>query len=465
MRKHFSILALVMILCLAFILPANAIKIAPYSQPLHDIMHWDVTSAKLIIQNPENENLTVSWPATVDLWNYNGNVWTYDLPDGDKFAFSKRVDFNISTTEGAGSTVRSISLTDTVGAANGIHEGIRSHVTSAFMTGSWCNAVVGVITYSAAGSAGGGMAAPICSEMNMQPAASSGGSYYSVHSYFNVPTSAELIDSTAFNYAFEAYELAGGAKGEFDDYGDFWHIVGLTPLVDHILSANYLTLRILVQPAATAYDKFLVLSHAQNMLSMGTAIAPVPIVATDPKIGVYTSVAAIATGAVNSVVISQVTGGDVTGTAYQGALDVTLNAQHQSGNWANAIMSRIIYDPDGDARGGMAAVVCAEMYLPDKATPGGSYYNYESNMVAPTNWVGSALAQVVAFEHYVVGGAGVADLDDKGNMLHLEGCSTTASGLFYLADLTVTKADGLLKINVNGTEYYMFITTAINGGD
>ena len=244
MRKHFSILALVMILCLAFLLPIDAIKIAPYSQPLHDIMHWDAKSAKLIIMNPEGESQTVAWPATVDLWNYNGNSWTFDLPDGDVFAFSKRVNFNIATTEGAGSTVRGISLTDTVGAANAIHEGIRSHVTSAFMTGSWCNAVVGVITYSATGSAGGGMAAPFCSELNMQPAASSGGSYYNVHSYFNIPTSATLIDSTAFNYAFELYELAGAAATQFDLYGLLWHIVGLTDVTTKVWYNNTLKIQI-----------------------------------------------------------------------------------------------------------------------------------------------------------------------------------------------------------------------------
>jgi len=234
----------VMALLLAFAIPGMAIKIAPYSQPLHDIMHWDVRSERLIIQNPENETQTVSWPSTVDLWNYNGNTWTYDLPTGDKFAFSKRVDINIATTGGAGDTIRGISITDTVGAALGIHEGIISHVTSAYMTGSWANAVVGVITYSATGSAGGGMAAPICSEMNMQPAASSGGSYYSVHSYFNTPTSATLIDSTAFNYAFEKYEAAGGAVIQFDLYGLLWHIVGLTDATTKIWYDNTLKIQI-----------------------------------------------------------------------------------------------------------------------------------------------------------------------------------------------------------------------------
>ena len=135
MRKSLIALTLVMALIMAFAIPGAAIKIAPYANPLHDIMYWNAASAKLIIQNPEGESLTTSWPATVDLWNYNGNSWTFDLPTGDNFAFSKRVDFNIATTEGAGSTVRGISLTDTVGAALAIHEGIRSHITSAYMTG------------------------------------------------------------------------------------------------------------------------------------------------------------------------------------------------------------------------------------------------------------------------------------------------------------------------------------------
>ena len=247
---------------MAFVIPGAAIKIAPYANPLHDIMYWNAASAKLIIQNPEGESLTTSWPSTVDLWNYNGTSWTFDLPDGDKFAFSKRVDVNVSTTEGAGSTIRGISVTDTVGAANGIHEGIKSHVTSAYMTGGWTNAVFGEITYSATGSAGGGMAGAICAQINMQPAASSGGSYYTYHSYFNFPTSTVLIDSTAFNYAFELYEAAGGAVSCFDDYGEFIRVTGLTAGANHILSADSLTLRMHVGTT----DKFLVLSDTQNMI-------------------------------------------------------------------------------------------------------------------------------------------------------------------------------------------------------
>ncbi|MCK4464391.1 MAG: hypothetical protein KAU83_01670 [Bacteroidales bacterium] len=242
--KRLGMIAFILALVLCFAMPASAVKIFPYNMPLQDIVTWDRFDETFQITNPENESISVAWPEDVDLWNYDGDYWKYDLPDGDEFLFLKTVDINITSTEGEGATIRGISITDTVGAALGIHEGIISHITSAYMTGSWCNAIVGVITYSATGSAGGGMAAPICSEMNMQPAVSSGGSYYSVHSYFNVPTSAELIDSTAFNYAFERYELAGGAKTQFDLYGLLWHIVGLTDVTTKVWYDNTLKIQI-----------------------------------------------------------------------------------------------------------------------------------------------------------------------------------------------------------------------------
>lgn len=272
MKKLIGILALVTILCLTLILPALAVKIAPYSQPLHDIMHWDAKSQRLIIMNPENENLTVSWLSTVDLWNYDSALWTWDLPDGDEFAFDKIVNVNLTS--------------------------------------------------------------------------------------------------------------------------------GL-----------------------------------------------------------------VAAGAVRSVVISQTLTADCPPPAYHEVLNVTLYSQYQTGNWANAIMARIIYAPDGDARAGMAAVIASEMYLTDGPTEGGSYYNYESTMVAPTSWAGALpTSQVVGFEHYVMAGAGFGDLDDKANLFHLEGVSTLSQGLFFLSDITISSADGLLKINVEGVEYYMFITTEIDGG-
>ena len=88
-----SILILTIILC--FALPVFAVKILPYNMPLHDIMSWDQNSATLKIANPEGESVSVAWASTVDLWNYDGTTWTFDLPSGNTFAFGKAITGNI----------------------------------------------------------------------------------------------------------------------------------------------------------------------------------------------------------------------------------------------------------------------------------------------------------------------------------------------------------------------------------
>lgn len=84
-----AIFILALVLC--FAMPAFAIKILPYNVPLQDLMRWDKYGATLKLSNPEGETLTVAWATTVDLWNYDGSTWTYDLPSGDTFAFGKGV--------------------------------------------------------------------------------------------------------------------------------------------------------------------------------------------------------------------------------------------------------------------------------------------------------------------------------------------------------------------------------------
>jgi len=283
---------------MAFAIPGAAIKIAPYANPLHDIMYWNAASAKLIIQNPEGESLTTSWPSTVDLWNYNGTSWTFDLPDGDKFAFSKRVDINTTNTDVAG-TVRSVSITQTVTGSGAVHEALFVTLDAAAnYTGSWANAIAARMNFTGTGSGMGGTAAVISAEMNLPPIASPGGSYFGYQTYYNVPTSATLIDSTSFNYAFELYELVGGAKGQFDDYGDFWNITGLTPLVDHVLSADYVTLRCLV----STLDKFLIFSTEQNKLKfINTVTNPNVADGEGSAIAVETNLAGTATGHITSL--------------------------------------------------------------------------------------------------------------------------------------------------------------------
>jgi hypothetical protein len=366
------------------------------------------------------------------------------------------------TSSAVSGTIRGgvVSLTITASGA-AITEGLFVTVDSEYSTGSWCNAVVGRINYGTTGSASGGMAASFCGEMNIPAQVSPGGSYYPYHSYLNVPTDAELIDSTAFNYAFERYELAGGAKGEFDDYGDFWHIIGLIPEVDHVLSEHYLTLRTLVQPTSTAYDKFLVLSHEQDMLSLGTDGNPVSIVAGLDKLAVYTT-SESTTGTIITAIIKQTM--TVGGAAlYEEALRVQLIGDVNMGASHNAIFAQIDYVEDGYAHG-EGAVITAELSMASvTAVPRGEYTFYKMELDLPTAC--DLQSNPIALFKLNIWGGAETEFDDHGYLFDFEGVTSGANDFFYLSDITVTKADGTLKIRILDVDYYIWFTTVQTGGD
>jgi hypothetical protein len=146
------------------------------------------------------------------------------------------------------------------------------------------------------------------------------------------------------------------------------------------------------------------------------------------------------------------------------AFRASLTSNVQLGNWACGICAVIDLQTVGHVTG-LIGVVCAELNMPAGAVPGGrgTYWAYEAEINLPTNYVGGGVPMAVIGVN--VWGAAKTQFDTSGFLFDINGPATTASGFFYLADLTVTKADGLLKIRINGVTYYMFITTAINGGD
>ncbi len=150
-----------------------------------------------------------------------------------------------ATSSAVTGTIQSSVISLTIGASGAaVSEALHVVLSSEYITGSWANAIVAKIDYGSTGSAAYGLAASISAEMNLAPIVSPGGSYYNVHSYFNVPTNAELIDSTAFNYAFERYELSGEVTYQFDYYGLLWHIVGLYDASGKVLYENTLKIQI-----------------------------------------------------------------------------------------------------------------------------------------------------------------------------------------------------------------------------
>lgn len=182
-----SILILTMILC--FAISAFAVKILPYNMPLHDIMSWDQNSATLKIANPEGESVSVAWASTVDLWNYDGATWKFDLPSGDIFEFGKQVTLGNSTTAMtlSAATSRAITVYTTFGATtSGV---VASYIESAMtgiggsgvasevylktnvILGTYVAAIYGVLDLQTVGGVTG-VGSAICAELVMPGSAS-----------------------------------------------------------------------------------------------------------------------------------------------------------------------------------------------------------------------------------------------------------------------------------------------------
>lgn len=143
-----------------------------------------------------------------------------------------------------------------------------------------------------------------------------------------------------------------------------------------------------------------------------------------------------------------------------GRVRVFMTTDVALGGWSNALKGEVTYGASGRTTG-LGSAICAEMTL-SAGTSSGTYAPLEIELNMGASGVTGTETSLI---YMSVNDAAATTFDDNGCLFSLNGVTAGANDVFYLADLTVTKADGLLKIKVNGTTYYMFVTTAINGGD
>ncbi|MHA1302145.1 MAG: DUF2190 family protein [Candidatus Heimdallarchaeaceae archaeon] len=195
---------------------------------------------------------------------------------------------------------------------------------------------------------------------------------------------------------------------------------------------------------------------------LGTVSVPYKIAASDPLIQLLTSTAAV-TGTIRCANIDLSILADMEGSGIAEALRVNITTAKQTGAWINAIVGRIDFGSSGDARLGMAAAICAEMNVPGKVTPGGALYALDAEINVPTNAELSD-GHIVAFIKMGVWGGAKTELDDHGFVFHIDGVANTSDGLFDSSTITLDSGtnivfDATLKINVNGTAYYIPMAT------
>ena len=164
-------------------------------------------------------------------WGFDQNrehryLWYGDFDFYNK-SFADLTTFALSSAATSG-TVRTVTITQThTGDGAAILEPLRVDINSAVQTGSWANAIVGAINYSgAAGDAGGGLAAAMCSEVTLPAISSPAGSYFAHDFEFNAQASYVANTGSAFNVAYLRFGLYGNATAinSFEDESYFMRI-------------------------------------------------------------------------------------------------------------------------------------------------------------------------------------------------------------------------------------------------
>ena len=132
-------------------------------------------------------------------------------------------------------------------------------------------------------------------------------------------------------------------------------------------------------------------------------------------------------------------------------------ANVQTGSWVNGIVGRVDYSTGstGDAGGGMAAAICAELNLPAKSPSGGSYYCMDLELEAPENYesITSSTTFPVAFQRMALWGNATAtdDWQDYGYIFHIADLDDATGNVFY---------DNTLRILANTTAWYIPLSDA-----
>lgn len=130
-----------------------------------------------------------------------------------------------------------------------------------------------------------------------------------------------------------------------------------------------------------------------------------------------------------------------------------LTSAVQVGNWANAVLAKIDFTTIGYVTG-LAGVICAELDMPSTPPAGGNgtytCFEAEINMA-------SASTEPVSAMCINAWGTSVAQFDSTGYLFDITGL-TKASGKIF-QDNTAGAASQALRIRVNGTPYYIMLTS------
>lgn len=132
-------------------------------------------------------------------------------------------------------------------------------------------------------------------------------------------------------------------------------------------------------------------------------------------------------------------------------------ADVQTGSWVNGIVGRVDYSTGstGDAGGGMAAAICAELNLPARTPSGGTYTCMDLELEAPANYtaITNPTSFPVSFMRMGLWGNATAtdSWQDYGYIFHIADVDDATGNVFF---------DNTIRCLVNTTAWYIAMSDA-----
>jgi len=331
---------------------------------------------------------------------------------------------------------------------------IEANLETEVALGSWANAIKGYFEFTGTSGRVTGLASAICAEMKLPSATLASGVYAILELEWVGQASTNTVGVLVGVHSDLIYANVSGTATDFDSNGYFLELEGVTAGASKVLSLTSQTLKCGIVHA----DRYLVLSQMQDGLGLGVTGTHMTLTASTKAIDIYTTTVATAS-TVQAARINLVgaVGTVSTPSANLQALNTNVDVNVVTGSSITSIYAQMTYGASGDARGGMASALCAELKLPGKtlAVVGGSYCIADLEMWTPASYLSCTnnTAHITAFQRFAIWGdsTAVASFEDYGYLFNLNGFTSASGNLFYA---------NTIRCIVGSTAWYLPLSTA-----
>ena len=363
--------------------------------------------------------------------------------------------YSTCASTNTGTTFEPVLFNTVMTGAGQVGGRVRVNLETDVRLGGWANALKASVDCKTNGYSTG-LLSVICAEMYL-PSGSAGAGLSCLELEMTCPASG--FAGSASENSFIFLNSSGTTSTAFDDYGVFMHFQsGLVAGIGHLLSANSQTLKVGFGTNFSTGYRYLLMSQIENGLGLGVTGTHMTLTASTKAVDIYTTTVATAS-TVQAARINLVgaVGTVSTPSANLQALNTNVDVNVVTGSSITSIYAQMTYGASGDARGGMASTICAELKLPGKtlAVVGGSYCIADLEMWTPASYLSCTnnTAHITAFQRFAIWGNATAvnSFEDYGYLFNLNGFTSASGNLFYA---------NTIRCIVGSTAWYLPLSTA-----